>query len=117
MTVVVVLSEEALGVLAAELALVAADELVEPVVLVTAVGMVATVWWVPCWASITLRPTTPATLTVAMVALAVAIRRMPSARVVIATSYAVTRYQHIGWFANPFTLTLKQLPDSGHKGV
>jgi hypothetical protein len=102
-TVVVVSPEEELDVLAAELAVAAAGELVGlvEVVLVAAVGMIAAVWWVLCWASITLRPTTPATLTVAMVALAVAIRRMPSARVVIATSYAVTRYQHVGWIRQP----------------
>ncbi|HEY5457482.1 MAG TPA: hypothetical protein VIJ96_18625 [Acidothermaceae bacterium] len=68
-------------------------EVLVGVVLVTAVGLVAAAWWVACWASMRLRPTTPATPTVAMVALAVDIRRMPSARVVIATSYAVTRYQ------------------------
>jgi hypothetical protein len=108
-TVVVVSSEEELDVLAVELDVVAADELVGLVcvVLVTAVGMVAAVWCVPCWASITVMPTTPATLTAAMVALAVAIRRMPSARVVIATSYPVTRYQHIGWFRQPVHFDLE----------
>jgi hypothetical protein len=95
-TVVAVSSDEgvdALGVeidvLEFELDVVAAAEAVglASVLLVTAVGTVAAAWCVPCWASITLKPTTPATLTVAMVALAVAIRRMPTARVVMATSY------------------------------
>jgi hypothetical protein len=100
-------------------------------VLVTTIGMVAAAWWVACWASITLSPTTPATLTVAIAALAVAIRRMPSARVVIATSYMQCHGRLLGWasflspprtasnsvsntsvgFANPFNLTLTQLPD------
>jgi hypothetical protein len=88
----VVSSDEELDVLAAELDVVAADEPVELVwvVVVTAVGVVVEVWLVPCWASIAVMPTTPATLIVAMVALAVAIRRMPLARVVMAISSAVT---------------------------
>jgi hypothetical protein len=59
---------------------------------------------VACCAIIAVNPTTPATLTVAIVVLAVAIRRMPLARVVITASYAVigcrVGYRYIAFTMN-----------------
>lgn len=83
-TVDVVSSEDELEVVAVELDVVAAE-----LDVVAAIGVVVTVWCVPCCASTALSAATPATLIVARVAVAVVARRMPSARAVMSISLCI----------------------------